>query len=140
MQSDNAASYEQFDATKCDVKKRKILLFDSECKINNNTTILPYKGFDSTFISKSVKHKLVKGDLSKKYCHPNKRSLSRNGESETTTYSSFKDSSHNYDKVKRSATFPHIIHDMVTHTARTKPHIIDWIEDGEAFLIHDTVS
>ena len=139
-------------ATKCEEKKRKILLFDGDNKINNNTTTLLCKGLDSKLISKSVQQdeisqrgwkrltSIVEANDSKKLSHRNKRSLCRNGDSETTICSSFEDSCRSYDKVKRSATFPHIIHDMVSYTARTKPHIIDWIENGEAFLIHDTVS
>ena len=36
-------------------------------------------------------------------------------------------------------TFPQLVHRMVTETAESNPEIIEWIEDGEAFRINDTV-
>ncbi len=41
---------------------------------------------------------------------------------------------------KKEKSFPEIIYDMVSETAEKNPEILTWIENGEAFIVHDTVS
>ena len=36
-------------------------------------------------------------------------------------------------------TFPELVHAMVTETVATQPDLIEWIYDGEAFVVHDPV-
>ena len=36
-------------------------------------------------------------------------------------------------------TFPEVVHKMVTETAATQPHVIDWVHYGTAFVVHDPV-
>lgn len=36
-------------------------------------------------------------------------------------------------------TFPELVHAMVTETVETHPDLIEWIHDGEAFVVHDPV-
>lgn len=37
------------------------------------------------------------------------------------------------------ATFPELVHAMVTETVATQPDLIEWVYDGEAFVVHDPV-
>jgi hypothetical protein len=36
-------------------------------------------------------------------------------------------------------TFPELVHAMVTETVATQPDFIEWVYDGEAFVVHDPV-
>lgn len=37
-------------------------------------------------------------------------------------------------------TFPELVHAMVTETAATQPDLIEWVQDGQAFAVHNPVS
>lgn len=37
-------------------------------------------------------------------------------------------------------TFPELVHAMVTETAATQPDLIEWVQDGQAFIVHNPVS
>jgi hypothetical protein len=36
-------------------------------------------------------------------------------------------------------TFPELVHAMVTETAATQPDLIEWVQDGQAFAVHNPV-
>lgn len=44
------------------------------------------------------------------------------------------------DEPNISTCFPELVHKMVTEVAHSHPDILNWIENGEAFIIHNKVS
>lgn len=48
--------------------------------------------------------------------------------------------SNNKKRKLSNMSFPQILWKMVTETAKTSPDIISWIENGEAFVVHEPSS
>ena len=97
-------------------------------KIKTNSNVLNNDSFSLNKINIKIEDQHSPIRIKEKKCHPSEKEITK------------KEHNLNENTPKKEKSFPEIVYNMVTETALKNPEILTWIENGEAFIIRDTVS